>query len=157
MAKESNNDSKNNKDVIEELKKELQDIFDETKKSREEFDKMEQELEEDFIKRLKLAEQIPNPKNGETFRRLCHLHKWLMYNNIHMYGADETNKIWWCQLAEIPFMADKKKGKEETPEYEEMKNFIQERQTQWLYDFFEKWLPGNDARREYEKLPDRHK
>ena len=157
MAKESNHDSKNNEDVNERLKKELQDIFDETKKSREESVKMKQELEEDYIKRLKLAEQIENPKYAETFRRLCHVHKWLINSNIHMYGADETNKIWWCQLDEIPFVENKMKGKEETPEYKEMKNFIQEMRTQWLDDFFEKWLPGNEARRKYEKLPDQHK
>ena len=48
MAQESKSESNNEQAKIEQLKKELQDIFDETKKSRDEFSTMEQELKEDF-------------------------------------------------------------------------------------------------------------
>jgi len=157
MAQESNTDCKNNADVIEQLRNELQETFAETNKDAKEFRQLEQQLQDDFIKRLKLGEQITNPKTRKIFTQLCHLHKWLMYNNIHMYGADESNKIWWCELADIPFIEDLKKGGEESPELKELKNFVKEMQIEWLYDFFTEFMSGNDARRKYQKLPDVHK
>ena len=157
MAQQSNNESKNNEDLIEALKKQLQDTFDETKKSREDCVKMEQELEDDYQKRLQLAELFPHPKNADTFRKSCEVHKWLIYNNIHMNGIDESSKIWWSSLDKIPFVTNPKKSEDQTPEYKEITNYIKQMKFEWLEKYFPEWVQGNDARRKFEKLPDTHK
>ena len=157
MAQESKSCSDNNADVIERLKKQVQDTYDETAKSQQEFAKMEQELEDDYIKRLKLSGHLTKPTQEQTFRKLCEVHKWLLYNNIHMCGADATNTVWWCQVGDIPFVTNPKKGEDQTPEYKEIKSFIEEMKSQWLEEYFHDWWHSSDLREEYQKLTDLHK
>ena len=157
MAQDTKANDDDTVDEVAQLKKKITATINAIKDAEKEFETLKKEFETDWQKRKQAGQGIMNEKRQKTFEKLCDCHEWLVMNNINLYGADETSKIWFGSIPNIPFIVKKKAENEQTPEFKEVTKYIQEMGGEWLNEYCVQWEPGNEARWQYQALPDKHK
>ena len=157
MDQDTKSNDGDTQDEIQQLQKQLQATINATKDAEKQFETLKKRLEIDWKQRRQAGQGIINDQRKKTFQQLCDCQKWLVNNNINLYAADETSKVWFSSIHKIPFIVDQKAEKQQTPEFKEVTKYIQQMSTEWLNEYCIKWEAGNDARWKYQALPDKHK